>query len=191
MIMNSTTIARPSSPAARLSFTDSAPRVALTCVTSRATRSTGSEPELIPVARSLALCWVNEPEIVALPPAISWRVIGSVRNLPHTVDSVCAARQPGSYGALTLAAYEGSVQLSMSFCVRSSQMVRWRWGQLAVADVLGSPGQKATLSRVRLSNFVAPVEVNATLTTQLTPLLSIAAFALDMSSPVSPVRAGL
>ena len=63
MIMNSTTIARPSRPAARLSFTDSAPSVALTWVTSSATRSTGSDPELIPVARSLALCCVNEPLI--------------------------------------------------------------------------------------------------------------------------------
>src|SRR5260370_19601823 len=189
--MNRTTIARPSKPAARLSFTDSAPTVALTWVTSSATRSTGSEPELIPVARSLAVVWVKEPEIVALPRAISESVMGSVRNLPQTVDSVWADRQPGSYGPLILPAYEGSSQLSMSFWVRSSQMARCRPGQLAVRVVFGSPGQAATSSRVTLSHFVAPDHVKATLTTQLTPAVSIAALALDMSSPVSPASTGL
>src|SRR4029077_2172202 len=189
--MKITTITRPSSPAARLSFTDWAPNVALTCVTSRATRSTGSDPELIPVARSLALVCVNDPEMVAWPPAISCSVIGSVRNFPQMVPCTCVARHCGSYGCITLATYDGSSQLSMSCWVRSSQIVRWRWGQFAVAVVLGSPGQALTLSRVRLSNLVAPAPVKLTLTTQLVPVLSIDALALEMSSPVKPVSCGL
>src|SRR5207237_3703239 len=84
-----------------------------------------------------------------------------------------------------------SDQLSMSFWVRSSQIARWRCGQLAVAEVLTSPGQAATFSRVRLSKSVAPADVNPMFTTQLTPVESIVALALEMSSPVRPVSAGL
>ena len=63
--MKITTIVRPSIPAARLSFTDSAPNVDPTCVTSSTSSVTGSEPELIPVARSLAVACVNEPLMTA------------------------------------------------------------------------------------------------------------------------------
>ena len=81
--MKITTIANPSKPAARLSFTDSAPSVAPTCVTARTSRSTGRDPELMPVARSLALCCVKLPEICALPPAISCWVTASTSSLPQ------------------------------------------------------------------------------------------------------------
>ena len=63
--MKITTIVRPSNPAARLSFTDSAPSVDPTCVTSRTTSVTGSEPELMPVARLLAVVCVNVPLMTA------------------------------------------------------------------------------------------------------------------------------
>src|SRR5438132_13840145 len=78
----------------------------------------------------------------------------------------------------------------MSFWVRSSQIARCRCGQLAVAEVLGSPGQAATLSRVRLSKVVAPLEVKPMLTTQLVPVEPIAALELEMKSPVSRVHTG-
>ena len=65
MIMKTTTIVSPSRPAAMLNFTDSAPRVEPTCCTSRTSRLTGSDPELIPVARSWAVCCVKVPLITA------------------------------------------------------------------------------------------------------------------------------
>ena len=50
----------------------------------------------MPVARSLALFWSKLPLIVAVPPEISFSVIGLVSILPHTVPAVWAARQPVS-----------------------------------------------------------------------------------------------
>ncbi len=86
--MKSTTIDRPSSPAARLSLTDSAPSVEPTWITSSTWRSTGSDPALMPVARSCALACVKPPLITAWPPAISVRVVGSVSFFPQTVSGV-------------------------------------------------------------------------------------------------------
>ncbi len=74
----------------------------------------------------------------------------------------------------------------MSFCVRSSQMVRCRSGQSVPA-----PGQAATFARVRSAKMPAPREVKLMLTTQPTPLWSMVAVAFWMSSPVKPTKAGL
>src|SRR5437879_6663772 len=79
----------------------------------------------------------------------------------------------------------------MSLWVRSSQIARWRCAQFAAALEPVSPGQAATFSRVRLSNLVAPLEVNVMFTTQEVPVESMVAVELEISSPVSPVRAGL
>ena len=73
----------------------------------------------------------------------------------------------------------------------SSHIARWRCAQFAVRLVVVSPGHALTFSRVRLSNFVAPAEVNWMLTTHDVPVESMVAVALEMSSPVNPVSAGL
>src|SRR5205807_8656470 len=61
----------------------------------------------------------------------------------------------------------------MSCSVWSSQIVRCRCAQLALATVLTSPGHAATLSRVRLSKVVAPCDVKLMLTTHAVPLGSM------------------
>ncbi len=99
MIMNRITIESPRRPAAMLSFTDSAPSVEPTCWTLSTCRSTGSEPALMPVARSVAADWVNPfppPLITALPPRIACCVTASTSSLGQILPGPAVARQPVS-----------------------------------------------------------------------------------------------
>ena len=75
----------------------------------------------------------------------------------------------------------------ISAWVRSSQIARWRSGQLAAALVFGSPGHAATLAVVSLVKRSAPADVKLMFTPHVSPCWSMAADALAMSSPVSPV----
>ncbi len=82
-----------------LSFTDSAPSVEPTCWTLSTCRSTGREPALMPVARSVAAACVNPfppPLITALPPRIGATVTASTSSLGQMVVGVAVERQPVS-----------------------------------------------------------------------------------------------
>src|SRR5260221_12238420 len=79
--MKMTTITRPTRPATIDRFTESAPRLALTSVEESTLTLAGRAPELIWIARSRAEVWSKLPVIVAVPPAIGWRMLGVVCSL--------------------------------------------------------------------------------------------------------------
>ena len=133
----------------------------------------GSAPELIEAARSLAVCWVKLPVMLAEPPGMGCRMVGLVSSLP-----------PALGGSATV---DSTVsQFAMSAAVRSSKMAMWR-----VAQSVPSPGQELTALLVRVLKVEAPSLLKLSTTCQLSPLLSRPEVAPVTCSLPRPASLGL